>query len=45
MEWPQATHLDDDGDGRQRDHFYYQRGDVAALSYEPKFSEMFMAYL
>ena len=31
-EWPQATHLDDDGNGRQRDHFYYQRGDVGRPS-------------
>ena len=32
MNGPQATHLDDDGDGRQRDHFCYQRGDVGRPS-------------
>jgi hypothetical protein len=44
-QWPSIAHRDHDGDGRMYDHLNNQEAMIAALRSEPKFSELFMAYL
>ena len=44
-EWPSITHRDDDGNGRLCGHGDHKTAMTAALHREPKFSELFMAYL